>query len=77
MYFFLKCFKVKILPTKRIEKAYYTTLKIMTLDMLKNKELKIGRKLDIKVSYKTLWLKIAKHVVNFCTLPYFQHVFIM
>jgi len=37
----------------------------MIFEMLKNNALKISRKVNIQVRYKSLWLEVIKKIINF------------
>jgi hypothetical protein len=52
-----------VVPLGKGKKTLFSsTLKVRFLQMVKNETVRFGRHIDIKVSYKILWLEVSKLV---------------
>jgi hypothetical protein len=49
-------------PWARVKKTFSSTLNVMILQIVRNGSVRFGRHIDIKVSYKILWLQVPKLV---------------
>jgi hypothetical protein len=59
-------------PWARAIKTFSSTLNVMISQMVRNENVRIGRHIDIEVSYKILWLEVPKLVPIFQYLACFQ-----
>jgi hypothetical protein len=59
-------------PLAGAKKTFFSTLNVMISQMVKNKNVRLGRHIDIEVSYKILQLEIPKLVLILHYLACFQ-----
>jgi hypothetical protein len=52
-------------PWAGTKKAFFSILKVMILQIVRNESLRFGRNIDIEVTYKILWLEVPKLVLIF------------
>jgi hypothetical protein len=59
-------------PLKAQEKTFFSTLNVMTLQMVRNECVRFGRHVDIEVSHKILRLDVLKETPSLQNQPCFE-----
>jgi hypothetical protein len=65
-------FKTLLSPFDAGEIFFWSTLNVMILQMVRNECVRFGGHVDIKVSYKILWLDVLKETPSLQNPPCFE-----